>query len=490
MPYPASLTLKQLESCHDEYLYSADTLRRIDLLTAGGHKLEKNIEEFLPQRPGEDNEVYEARRRKYNYLNILGSAINQQVAKLSSAALSVSGIGNEPLWEQFREDTDLAGRSERELLSHIFAELLKFRKVYLHVDKPRALVAPLNRAQEAALGLRPYAIAYSPFQVTNWHEESGKLQWIKIRQIVTSQPDPTQEPQTIAKWTFIDNTSIATYAAPVKLRNGRIEEINGKGAADETPLPLQSEILHGLGEIPVIKIELPDSLWVADQAYPKALEHLKTEHTRHDMLTLAYFQRTYKKVRVPDDDLEETYSEVEPIKTGLQHVLELDDFKWNEPTGTIIEHINNTLQSIKDEVRDLISLGGGSTTTEAVRQSGESKVMDFVKQEAILRQYGNIICQAYQSLLQLVAKSAGLSNPEQISVTGLQSFDNDTLESLISKVTNLSTIDFTTLAANLPPTAYKLIYSQLVSLLVGNLSAEQQQAIAAEIDSIIAAPAI
>ncbi|MBD2457976.1 hypothetical protein H6G80_28415 [Nostoc sp. FACHB-87] len=489
MPYPVSLTFKVLESCHEEYLYTADTLRRIDLLTAGGHKLEKNIEEFLPQRPGEENVVYEARRRKYNYLNLLGSAINQQVAKLSSAALSVSGIGEEPFWEEFREDTDRAGRSERDLLSYVFAELLKFKKIYLHVDKPRASATPLNRAQEQSLGLRPYVVAYSPFQVTNWHEEAGKLQWIKIRQIVTAQPDPTKEPQTIARWVFIDNTSIATYSAVVKLRGGEIEELNGKGVNDDTPVALQPEVLHGLGEIPVIKLEIPDTLWVADQAYPKALEHLKTEHTRHDMLTLAYFQRTYKKVQIPDQDLDETYSDVEPIKTGLQHVLELEDFKWNEPNGGIIEHINNTLQSIKDEVRDLVSLGGGSTTNEAVRQSGESKAMDFVKQEAILRQYGSILTQGYQILLQMVAKSAGIANPELISVTGFQNFETDTLESLITKVTELSGIDFATLANNLPPTAYKLVYSQLVSLLVGNLSAEQQQVINAEIEARITSPA-
>ncbi|BBD59494.1 hypothetical protein NIES2109_22810 [Nostoc sp. HK-01] len=489
MPYPASLTFKVLESCHEEYLYTADTLRRIDLLTAGGHKLEKNIEEFLPQRPGEENTVYEARRRKYNYLNLLGSAINQQVAKLSSAALSVSGIDDEPFWEEFREDIDLAGRSERDLLSYILSELLKFKKIYLHVDKPRTPANPVNRAQEISLGLRPYVVAYSPFQVTNWHEESGKLQWIKIRQIVTAQPDPTKEPQTIARWTFIDNTSVATYQAVVKLRNGKIEELNGKGAADETPVALQSEILHGLGEIPVVKLELPDTLWVADQACPKSMEHFRTEHTRHDMLTLAYFQRTYKKVQVPDQDLEATYSDIEPIKTGLQHVLELEDFKWNEPNGGIIEHINNTLESIKSEVRDLVSLGGGSTTTEALRQSGESKAMDFVKQEAILRQYGAILTQGYQILLQMVAKSAGIPNPESISVTGLQNFENDTLETMIAKVTKLSDLDFAALAANLPPTAYRLVYSQLVSLLVGNLSAEQQQAITAEIEARIAAPA-
>ncbi|WP_414579100.1 hypothetical protein [Anabaena sp. CCY 9402-a] len=486
MTYPATLKFKYLETVHDDYAASINALRRIDLLTKGGHQLEKNLELFLPKRPGEEPDVYEIRLTKFNYLNILGSAINQQVSRVSNASIAVSGIDDDDVfWSSFREDTGFNGRSEKELISHIFREALKFKKCYLHIDKSRSEVQPINRAQEQLLGLRPYVVCYSPFQVTDWYEDN-KLRWIKVRQQNKTQPVPTQEPQIIVTWKFIDERSVATYAAVVELdKHGKIEKVNGEAVNDETVISLQSEVVHGLDSIPVIKWELPDNLWVADLAYPKALEHLKTEHTRHDMLTLAYFQRTYKKTLLPDGDLSETFTEVEPIKTGLQHVLELEKFEWNEPQGTIIGHINETLRSIKEEVRELVSLGGGSITQSAVQQSGESKAMDFVKQEAILREYGAMLCQVYQQVLYLVSKSAGLANPEGISVTGLANFENDTLESLISKVVELTGVDFTTLRANLPPTAYKLTYAQIISLLVGNLSAEQQQMVADEINQML-----
>ncbi|AUT00900.1 hypothetical protein CLI64_11095 [Nostoc sp. CENA543] len=486
MTYPAKLKFKLLETCHDDYLSSINSLRRIDLLTAGGHRLEKNLEEFLPRRPGETQELYETRLSKYCYTNLLGSAISQQVSKLSNSSLVVSGlVSDENFWNEFREDTSLNGRSEKELISHVFREVLKFGKVFLHVDKPPSAVRPANRLQEQVLGLRPYVVAYSPFQVTDWYEDS-RLRWIKVRQQFKIQPNPAQEPQTVVTWKFIDERSVATYSAVVELsKSGKIEKVNGEPVNDETEVSLTSEIAHGLNTLPVIKLELPDNLWVGNQAYPKALEHLKTEHSRHDMLTLAYFQRTYKRTVMPDGDLTESYTEIEPLKTGLQHVLELEKFEWNEPQGTIVEHINKTLESIKAEVRDLVSLGGGSVTTEAIRQSGVSKQMDFVKQEAILREYGALLCQCYQQVLQLVARSAGLANPELISVTGLSNFENNTLESLIEEVSNLTGINFSVLRANLPPTAYKLTYSQIVNLLVGNLSAEQQQAINDEIDQML-----
>jgi hypothetical protein len=486
MNYSANIKLSILESCHPDYSRNLPALQEIDVLTSGGYKLKKVIREFLPQRPGEDATTYEHRIKKFTYLNILGAAINDQINRLANGSLVISGLKDDKVWNSFRENTDLRGRNEKALISYILREILKFKKIYLHIDKPKVAVNPLNKAQEELLGIRPYVVTYTPFQVINWSEEEGYLKWIKVRQVIEDTSDPLQAATTKVIWTFIDGTHITKYGASVELDSyGNITKLDGEPVNEDTTASLIGEsVPHGLGSIPVIKVELPDEVWVADQAASKALEHLRTDCSKYDLLTFAYFQRTYKKIQTPDSDFDVSHTDIdsEPLPSGLQHILELDEFKWNEPQGHILPHLMDSLRQIESQVKDLVSSGGFSASKGAVTQSGESKRMDFYKQETLLKSYGELLIDAYQKVLHLVAKSLGLSY-EGISVTGLNSFDNDSLEHQIDKLVNLSKVDFTKLKEELPTEAYKLIYSDLISKAVGNVSAEQQELIKIDLES-------
>nr|WP_322714547.1 hypothetical protein [Nostoc sp. ChiSLP03a]MDZ8215801.1 hypothetical protein [Nostoc sp. ChiSLP03a] len=485
--YPKQLLLETLESKNAEYEQMLTVLNEIDLLVSGGYKLKNAIRHFLPQRPGEDNEIYEIRLKKFTYLNILSANINEQVSKLANAPMTIEGLDVNPkFWSAFREDTDLAGRSEKNLISLLFRELLKFKKIYVHVDKNKSDIIPLNKLQEEFLGLRPYIVTYSPLQVINWSESKSKLNWLKIRQISEDNSNPIATPRKVCTWTIIDSKYIAKYSAVVELDGkGSITKVGDELINNETTINLLAPpIEHGFGTVPVFKIELPDQLWVADQAASKALEHLRTDCSKYDLLTMAYFQRTFKRIQTPDSDLEQTYTNDEPLPTGLQHVIELDKFEWAEPKGDIIKHMAESLKAIEAQVRDLISSGGVSSSNGAVTQSGVSKQMDFAKQEAMLRSYGEIIIDFYQDLLQLVAKAAGIDG-SKISVTGLNSFENDTLDSVLMKLDSVSKLNIESLKANLPPSALKVIYEQMVALLTGNLSAAQKEEVNKEIEVML-----
>lgn len=485
--YPNQLPLETLESKNAEYEQMLPALTEIDLLVSGGYKLKNAIKHFLVQRPGEEVEIYETRLKKFTYLNILSTNINEQVSKLANAPMTVDGLDTNPkFWSAFREDTDLSGRSEKNLISLLFRELLKFKKIYVHVDKPKSEVAPINKLQEEALGLRPYIVTYSPLQVINWSESKGKLNWLKIRQISEDNSNPIAAPRKVCTWTIIDSEYIVKYSAVVELDGkGNITKVNSEVINNETAISLLSPpIQHGFGTVPVFKIELPDQLWVADQAASKALEHLRTDCAKYDLLTLAYFQRTFKRIQTPDSDLEQTFTNDEPLPTGLAHVIEVEKFEWSEPHGYMIEHMANSLAAIENQVRDLVASGGVSSSNAALSQSGISKQMDFVKQEAMLKSHGEIIIDFYQDLLQLVAKAAGIDG-SKISVTGLNSFENDTLDSVLMKLDYVSKLNLQSLKSNLPPSALKVIYEQMVSLLTGNLSAAQKEQVNKEIEILL-----
>ncbi len=485
--YPNQLLLGTLEAKNVEYEQMLPALQEIDLLVSGGYKLKNSIRHFLPQRPGEDNEIYETRLKKFTYLNILSTNINEQVSKLANTSMTVEGLDTNPkFWSAFREDTDLAGRSEKNLISLIFRELLKFKKIYVHVDKNKSDIIPINKLQEEALGLRPYIVTYSPLQVINWSESKGKLNWLKIRQISEDSSNPIAAPRKVCTWTIIDSNYIAKYSGVVELDGkGNITKVNSEIINTDTTIRLSAPpIEHGFGTVPVFKIELPDQLWVADQAASKALEHLRIGCSKYDLLTMAYFQRTFKRIQTPDSDLEQTYTNDEPIPTGLAHVIELEKFEWSEPHGYMIEHMAKSLEAIETQVRDLVAAGGVSSSNTALAQSGVSKQMDFIKQESMLKSYGEIITDFYQDLLQLVAKAAGIDGGK-ISVTGLNSFENDTLDSVLMKLDSVSKLDIESLKVNLPPSALKVIYEQMVALLTGNLSAAQKEEVNREIEVLL-----
>ncbi|AFY48995.1 hypothetical protein Nos7524_3195 [Nostoc sp. PCC 7524] len=494
--FPQSLKLEVLEAVHPEYQAQLPYLQKIDLLVAGGHKLEDKIKEFLPQRPGEDDLLYETRLKKFTYNNILGSAISQQTSRLSNGTISISGIENNvEFWNAFRENTDLAGRAESSLISYIFRECLKFKRVYLHIDKPKMDSLPQNKFQEELLGIRPYVVVYSALQVTNWSENRGNLKWIKVRQVVQDTSNPLAPPLTQVVWTFITNTYIARYKAYVELaRDGSISNIlNNKGekvSTKDADILLDSVVAHGVGSIPVIKVEIPNELWACDQAAPKALEHLRTDCSKYDLQTMAYFQRTFKRVMTPDGDINATYQDSmeAEIPTGLQHVLELDKFEWSEPQGHILTHLRDTLNQIENQVRDMVALGGVSAEKGVIQQSGVSKRVDFYHQENVLKQYGRVLTDAYQDLLQLIARIQNIS--DEISVSGLNNFDLDNIDSLLENFKILSDIDFSQLRVNLPPTAFRLKYQQLLKLMLGNISAEDEELITQEIETNLYSPTI
>lgn len=485
MDYPIALPLKVLEQQHPEYSAIAPTLRKIDDLTAGGHQIESRKGAYLKKRPGEESDLYALRLEKFTYTNVLGAAIAQQSSKLASGILNVSGLDAADWWAAWREHNDGGDRSEKRLIADLFRLGLKYQRVFCHAEKPRTSVQPRSRAEEEQLGLNAYLCLYSALEVIDWGKPSTAYEWIKVRQLCP-ESSPFATAKLRATWTFIDGEAIAKYSAYVKLgKDGAIAAIFSEAGeeipTDETTaIELTDLVSHGAGRLPVSVLEIPDDLWLTNQAYLLALEHLNLENSRYDAAMLTYIQRTWRPVQSPDGDLDNTFVDSEALKTGNQYVLKADGFSFNEAKGDAIATVGALLQEIRDTIQDLIGLARASATKGAITQSGVSKKMDFVIQQTMLVAFGALVCDAYQDSLQLVSRMMGYSNTEAISVTGLDSFDLDSLDAMLTIATEIQAI-----APCLPPTALRLFYRQLASLLARNASAEQSAAMDAEIEKLI-----
>lgn len=499
MDYPKTLKLGTLQSENAEFSQVHPHLQKISLLCDGGYRLRDSLDLFIKKRHGEEPAIYNARLQKYAYSNVLGSAIAQLATKFSNGSIYVEGAQPDSFWDDFREDNNGQGRTENQLVNQLLSQLLPFKSVFVHVDKPASDVEPLNAAQEAMLGLMPKVVLYSALQVPAWSEADGQLQWVKVFQVTEDNSDPTRKPIMRATWTFIDGEAIAKYSAFVKMRGDRIVDIldaQGKAIAiadEETEINLQGDpIIHGFGRIPVTRVMVPDAMWSGNQAYSKAEESLLLECYRTDYLTATYPQRTFKRVQTPDDDLENTYadSSVVPLPTGLEYVLELDSFTWNEPTGAILDQVRQSLEQAAKDIKSILAIGGAYVQDGgATAASGESKKMDFEIEENRLEAYGHVVTDALQDVYQLVAIAIGQS-PDSIAVSGLDDFGRERLNDLIQSLVALLTVNMGQLEATLTPTLYQLVRAKLMGFLMGNLTPEQKQVIEDELLLPAETPAI
>jgi hypothetical protein len=487
MQYPTTLQLSYLELKHSCYEELSEVWERILHLTEGGYLLEANKEKYLPQRCGEEDFIYAQRIKKFTYRNLLGSLIQQQSSKLSTGSYSVTGTdGNSKFWTEFKENVDLKGTEEFDFLTKLFRQALKYQTIYIHVDKPKSQIKPLNKQQEELLNLRPYLVLYSAPDVYDWQEdELDNLTFLKLRQISEYRETAFSKPRSKITWTIITSDAILRYSALVKLSaTNQITHIiapNGDEipVSDELEIPLESEpIFHGMSTFPVERFQLPSDLWVANQVYLKCLEHLSLDNIKYDAASLAtYIQRVIKPYILKTDEVNDIPDQTPP-QSGNPYIMKADSFEFAEMQGTALTVVSAILKELEQEIKDIISLGVASSTKEAVEQSGISKKLDLYREELCLRAYGKLILDCYQNILQKVAISQGM-NPDLIFTTGFDSFSLDSLDDSLLVAEALMKI-----SKLIPPSAFKLFTQQLVSQLIPNASAEQKQLLMDEIENI------
>lgn len=329
---------------------------------------------------------------------------------------------------------------------------------------PVSDVSVVSKAQEQQLGLKPYLVCYSPFEVLS---ESKDGAWYKIRTIEKIS-DPFGPTKTKYVWTLIDNTYVATYEAYVELTS------NGKIKSTKVDVPLVSVVEHGFSQCPVRKLSISEEKFVSKQAYHSVVNHLRIENIIADTAYNAgYVQRTMKPLET--GNLYEPMNE-NTVKSDNDHILVTPGFAFVESEGKAISTLRKTLEDVKIEIREAICLGVGSISKEALVQAAASKKMDMTDFEVNLRHYGKIITSFYQDILQMVNEIFSSSPPEAISVSGLDSFD---LESLEQELNILSIIKKNKLDENLSEVAVKQL-SEKISFGLNRNSTSEQKALITE----------
>ena len=500
MIYPEYISFEKLEEAHPEVENNRNMFDTIDTLLEGGKKLFDNIEQYLVKKPDEDDDIYKFRKKIFTYEPLLGKCLAQLMNRLVQANYVVEGLPKEgtegEFWKTIRENLDGQGTKEKDFLEDLFFTILKYRRAFILVDKPEYEQKPKNLKEELDMGIHPYAIVYGQNTVTHYKETDGKLDWIKIRKIIHDY-SPIGDTKHYLEWTFIDKETMATYKIEVEKEdrpgcgcqwtpkipdNVPARKLKDKG---KTPVKLQNQINHERGKIPVIKVELPQNLYVTKEAFYLALEHIRIHNNLTYTATVAgQIQRLFTPMA--EDPNHTVDLESAKLQTGNDRVLIGQNFSYNETTGAAIDTISSYSARIESRIRDIIFSNGMSNEGgRPMQESGVAKGMDFKSQEQALQKYGEYLMNSLESIYRMIASQRVQSEElvRKISVSGMNEFVLDSIDVKIERMITLEQLDI-----DIPDTGMRLIMEDLIRSLNPFASTEEQEKIKEEIYKIFHDP--
>lgn len=477
-----SRTFAQLQAASDDYQEKLSFYHDINLLYRGGKYIEAEKERFLTKRLDEDFEMYRLRLSRFTYTNVLAEILTKLLGRFSTGDIVVNNINAvfSDSWNYFREQCDRTN-DEKVFLSDLLKHLLLYQNAYIQVDKPSSSVDVINRYQEKELGLdKPFLVLYKPEELLSC--QTGV--WYKFL-ILEEIANPFGESFTKATWRLIDSTNVIEYSAVVGLKDGKIKYLvdlpsgERRPIAPDTLIPLTKVVPHGFSKVPVVCVKIPFEKYAAGQAYLKIKQYINVENGVTDTsLSSGYVQR----VLTPYAEKEDDYSIVseEDVKSDNQHIIKASSFKFEEIQGSSIEINLKLLDKIENQIQRLVCISPGETSKEALTRAAASKKMDVADLELCLISYGSLITAIYQDILQLVAEGIGdLEAVEDISVSGLDSFDLDSTEENIGLAEKIESIK-----GNLAPTALRMFYGRISESLNKNLSVQEKDVIKGEMESL------
>lgn len=427
-----TVTRKQIDAKHPEYLLLKDLWANIETLYEGGAAIKRCAERFLSRRPKEDQTVYQHRLDQFCYENNLGIGLGWHEAQMFESdpaiELKVKGPdGNlteahltpdqDAFYNQrFFKDADKHGTTFVDTYRKVFTMLLKFGQGWVSIDLPARdpdnPVQTLQQERDERL-LDPYICAIDPSSVINWEcDEYGNPVWVVLYS-KTEQQRFLKRPLVIERWYWYDRQQYRVYEARYDKPDGTgsvLTDSSASGVAgliaplldlEKIPINLVRAGYHPLAQkntVPVQHITVPGGWWMGNRAYLPAMEHLNVSNALKWSL---YIAALAVPVLITDDDVSTiTQTEVGFIKLG-----EGSDYKFAEPSGTCWEHLANRAKVMTEEIWRALYLvaQARSTSATASAQSGVSKQQDMQPSHDVLNGLGDILRAAMQRTLELVA---------------------------------------------------------------------------------------
>jgi hypothetical protein len=474
--------LKTLDQLHPDLAGDGlEILADYDALYRGGDAFKKRKKRFLPQRPNEENEVYDFRLKSAHYLNYAGPLVDQLVAWLFTGRMEIrtrdKAASPDAFYATFKEDCDTNGTDLVAFVRDRLRSALVRRRAWVLVDFPAAPTDPASLADWKAQGLgRGYLCPLDAESVFDWErDEDGELVWAITHSQEKKRTSPDDSRDMITRrWTVWERDGWRRFAITYKQDEApKADDAIPQVGQGPSPTP---------GLVPLVELQLPDGLWLMDRMESPCSEQMRARNALSwSLARTCYAMRIFHLERERDKD-ENVHGPAYGIVIGTDEKV-----TWDAPPADAFKPVADYGQSLKDEIYRVTSqmAAGVDNNAASIGRSGESKSADASLTEIVLRSYGMIACDFTERVLERVSAGRG-EKPKAESagiwhVTGLDKFSHGDAGAFVDVLTKLEPLAIPS------RTLHVQAYEQVARMMLPGASQEVLDAICDEIDKGVTA---
>lgn len=236
----------------------------IDDLMGGTKTMRAAGQNYLPQRPLEDDADYADRLRLASLLPAYAETIQRMTGRIFADSMVLGEDIPDWIIDDVLPDIDRQGRNLHVFAREWFSEALAYGLSHCIVESPQA-TGVRTKADQKAARVRPYAIRIHPRRVLGWREEDGELVQVRIS-FVRTEPDGEWGTRSIEQVRVYEPGWVRTY-----------EKAPGK---EDAAWMLVDEVQTGLPRIPLITLYTHRTGMLTGKPPLLELAHLNTRHWR------------------------------------------------------------------------------------------------------------------------------------------------------------------------------------------------------------------
>jgi hypothetical protein len=508
-------TYAQLTTKHPEY--DADYWAKIRTLYSGMSRMrlalkdKKLRQSIFPQHLGEEEWVYEERIKRAYCIPYMGNLIDTMVSSLfgdpvrmneeaeadaqgekkdpTAPVIESESVNGDPFYDEFYKDCSHPGGPRQDfnqLLKALVTEALLCRRSWALCDMPSTegeQGLPDNRLEEEAeVADAAWAVPLCPEQVYDWElDEDGELMWALVA-VCSRRRKSLEQGRNIVREEF------TYYTADAWERYVYEYDPDKNPPKPEQPPDSMSAGPHSYGRVPLCYMELPDGLWAGGKLESIAAEHFNKENALAWGSLRSLFQFLAVRLSPPDalnpitEDPNRDVNQV--IGPGrIFRLGEKDDVGYVSPDSAPFAFAREALDRLRDEMHRVLSQMANSIDNSgaALKRSADSKAVDAAQSAIILKELGRRVRELAEHIYEMVASGRG--EDKQFVAQGMDSFDEVSLDSLITEAATLETVP-------IPSQTFKALYKfGLARRALPGATEEQLTAIQEELKNNITAEA-
>lgn len=391
----------------------ADLQRSRDVF-AGYTRLQEAGDVYLPRHPAEDAKDFRIRLQNTPWYGAYSRTIKGMVGMVFREDPELGEDVPAPIAVHL-ENVDNAGTHFDVFAKALFEDGMIAGHVGILVDMPRVEGTGLSRADESALGLRPYWVAIRKEDIVSWRTAIMKGRRL-LEQVVllesTVEPAGEFVDQVVIRYRQLRNDNgLITWKLWVRMDDGGIERysIESEGViTNQTEIPLAMAYANKT-----------DSMMSIPPLIDLAVANLDHRRLRSD------FWHSLHKNNVPTPWITGGGGD-EPVELGPNTLIMLPDGAsagYLEPTGAAAAATSKELESVK---ADMAALGLAMLAPQKrAAETAEAKRIDKSQSDSALATASRSLQDALETALQFHANFMKLPTGGSVSIN--REFDGEPL---------------------------------------------------------------